>query len=172
MKLTKRLAAIAACAVMATSSMVSTSAFASDINNVQEYNTQSIEYNFDYENKLSDISDEIQPRDNTFPEPDEVWDLSTMGAYTLDGWGNGNGEIYSSYRFTSSSGTIAYSLANNYPGRDVTIYIYKNGKTKFHRSTLCTIPSDGVKSGLINVDDDDYIVFSFYAPAAVTGTIA
>lgn len=116
-----------------------------------------------------DELDGITPYDNSYPT--ETWNLSTNGSYSVNGSASGSADIYTLYKFKSSSGEINYTINNNNNTQSITLYRYKNGSSIFNRKKLCTITAGSTATGTISVSSTDTIFFAFSSPCNVTGTI-
>lgn len=111
----------------------------------------------------------IAPYDNNIPTA--VWNLSTNGAYTVSGKGNGGAEIYTLYRFTGVD-SIAISVSNN-SNRALKVTLYKAGVWSNSKVTTFTVPANK-SSGLVvkKLDAKSEYYFGFSAPCDFYGTIA
>lgn len=123
-----------------------------------------------YDKPLKVASYEITPYDNN--PPAEVWDLSTKGAYTVNGSSVNSAVIYTMYKFTTSSGKINYTFTSGNQISSFKVYRYKNGTGLIHRKTLCTLePGETVTGTISDLSSDDFIVFGFTGACNITGTI-
>lgn len=102
------------------------------------------------------------------PSTTNVWNLATKGAYHIEGSGNTNATLYTSYLFTGVS-TLSITISNT-SSSETTVNVLKQGG--WFAVSSFTVPAGGQVSRLVNVNSSNKYYLSFSCPCNVSGYIA